>query len=223
MYCQNCGTEIPEGGGFCPECGKPVNTPVQQTVPRDPSVPESNAINANPKPRNPRVTKIAIGIAAGALLLIIVGIALFSFAGSSTEPQGVHIPTIEEIEKKANSIEGGTISFEEGGFEDTFHVYMDGNSVGEMCLKAHQPECIEIYIARGSSGDNQLAFAQVCVGVIEACDPSLGLSAAKEVANEIVSSSVVGNPVECNGVAYTPSFSKNEYQLSVSVPNECVS
>ena len=35
MYCQNCGTEISEGGSFCSECGKPVNVPVQQTASYD--------------------------------------------------------------------------------------------------------------------------------------------------------------------------------------------
>ena len=83
MYCQNCVTEIPEGGGFCSECGKPVNAPVQQAAHRDSAVLESNAENINPKPRNPHATKIAIGIAAGVLLLIIVGVALLSFAGRS--------------------------------------------------------------------------------------------------------------------------------------------
>lgn len=49
MYCQNCGTEIPEGGGFCSECGKPVNVPVQQTASYDSADLESDKQDKSPK------------------------------------------------------------------------------------------------------------------------------------------------------------------------------
>lgn len=217
MYCQNCGTEIPEDGGFCSECGKPVNAPVQQAAHRDSAVPESNAENINPKPRNPRVTKIAIGIASGVLLLIIVGIVLFSFAARSTESQGVHVPTIEEIEKKANSIEGGKVSFKPNyNYDDSYFILFNDKEAGKLFLNASGSESVGIYIEKKDVDDSSLAFSQICVGAIEACDPSLKLDDAKE----IMSRSLGGKKAEWHEVSYVPTTSSDRYILRISIPED---
>lgn len=217
MYCQNCGTEIPEGGGYCSECGKPVNVPVQQTTSCDLAAPESNAINANPKPRNPHVTKIAIGVAVGVLLLIIVGIALFSFAERSTEPQGVHVPTIEEIEKKANSVMGGRVSFKPNyNYHDSYFILFNDKEAGKLFLNASSSESIGIYIEKKDVDDPYLAFSQICVGAIEACDPSLKLDDAKE----ILSQSLNGKKAEWHEVSYVPTTSSDRYILRISIPED---
>lgn len=221
MYCQNCGTEIPEGGGFCSECGKPVNAPLQQ----ESSISPGSVLNIqNPKPklRNPHTIKSLAGVAAGVLALVIVGIAVFAFVGRLAESQGVRIPTLEEVEKKVNSIDSDKIRFEESGFEDGFFIYLDDNLVGWMYLKDYQPQCIGLGINKGKTDDGQPIFEQVSVGIIEACDPSLGLDGAKKLTNEIASNYFTGGTVECDGVIYTPSLSETEYELLITVPDECV-
>ena len=32
MFCKNCGTEIPEGAGFCPSCGTPAGADAPKTA-----------------------------------------------------------------------------------------------------------------------------------------------------------------------------------------------
>ena len=228
MYCQHCGTKIPDGGEFCPECGKRIGH-IEATD----SVPASsvtnkethadNAAQGGKKGRISKGKKKIIAIASIVAVLLIAAIGICVLLGQPSERQGVHIPTVEEIEKKANSIEGGTFSIEpNASFEDAFDIYVDGNLAGSMYLKAYQPKCIGVYIQGSQADDASLVFAQFCVGVIEACDPSLGLDGAKEIANQIASNSITGNPVECNGVTYTPKFSANEYELDITVPDERV-
>ena len=50
MFCQNCGTQLPEGVKFCPECGAPVV--ISEPLREEPTV-EEPAIAADPAPQQP--------------------------------------------------------------------------------------------------------------------------------------------------------------------------
>ena len=92
MFCTHCGTQIPDGAQFCPKCGatqaqaqgapsRPQSTPPQpqgmQVQPQDtPPRPQSTPPQGpSPKKRWPLV----VGICAAALVLVVVGIAVFTF------------------------------------------------------------------------------------------------------------------------------------------------
>lgn len=217
MYCQNCGTEIPEGGGFCSECGKPVNAPVQQAAHRDLAVLESNAENINPKPRNPHATKIAIGIAAGVLLLIIVGVALLSFAGRSTEPQGVHMPAIDEIEKKANAAGGGKVRFELCDENDeSYYIFFNDDIAGKLSLSTSGQKTVTIDVGDKGAVDADRAYLQVCIGAIQSCDPFTKTDEAKEYVFKALS----GDSTECRGVKYTPTNYVDRHILKLIISDE---
>ena len=228
MYCEQCGTQIPDGGGFCPQCGKatsyavPASSMVDSSDGKKQTSDDGGSMRGKKGNRLPRGKMKAILIVSAIVVLALVSLGAFVLFGQSSEPRGIRIPTLEEIEKKANSIDGGTVRLEESGFEDAFFIYMDDNLVGWINLKEYQPQCIGLHIDKGRADDGQLAFAQTCVGVIEACDPSLGLDGAKEIASEIASGSITGSAVECNGVTYAPDFSEDKYGMLITVPDECV-
>lgn len=60
MFCKNCGTEIPEGAGFCPSCGTPAGADAPKTA-GEPAQPTQQPAQPTPPAAN-RKSKIAAGL-----------------------------------------------------------------------------------------------------------------------------------------------------------------
>lgn len=90
MFCENCGTNVPDGIKFCPECGaeiKPVNAPVQSQGNYGQTSGNAQA-GSGGKPawlRNRRKLYYGLGIAV-VVILVIGGIAVSSFSTDDHRP-----------------------------------------------------------------------------------------------------------------------------------------
>ena len=91
MFCENCGTNVPDGIKFCPECGaeiKPANAPVQSQGNYGQTSGNAQA-GSGGKPawlRNRRKLYYGLGIAAAVVILVIGGIAVSSFSTDDHRP-----------------------------------------------------------------------------------------------------------------------------------------
>lgn len=204
MYCNQCGTQLPEDASFCLNCGKAIKASKDQ-------VPKSAPNNKK------RLSKRTIVIIAIAALAICALIAIVAFAITSTadEQKTIAVPTIERLEKKANSIGNGKITFtvQEDKEFDIHRIIYNGMDVGNIFLNAHS-EDIGIYIEKDST-DSQEAFGQLAAGAILACDPSTNLDKAKELLNAALDKPKYDDAVRYNDVSYDVYISDNRYILRV--------
>ena len=204
MYCNQCGTQLPEDASFCLNCGKAIKASKDQ-------VPKSAPNNKK------RLSKRTIVIIAIAALAICALIAIVAFAITSTadEQKTIAVPTIERLEKKANSIGNGKITFtvQEDKEFDIHRIIYNGMDVGNIFLNAHS-EDIGIYIEKDST-DSQEAFGQLAAGAILACDPSTNLDKAKELLNAALDKPKYDDTVRYNDVSYDVYISDNRYILRV--------
>ena len=204
MYCNQCGTQLPEDASFCLNCGKAIKASKDQ-------VPKSAPNNKK------RLSKRTIVIIAIAALAICALIAIVAFAITSTadEQKTIAVPTIERLEKKANSIGNGKITFtvQEDKEFDIHRIIYNGMDVGNIFLNAHS-EDIGIYIEKDST-DSQEAFGQLAAGAILACDPSTKLDKAKELLNAALDKPKYDDAVRYNDVSYDVYISDNRYILRV--------
>lgn len=204
MYCNQCGTQLPEDASFCLNCGKAIKASKDQ-------VPKSAPNNKK------RLSKRTIVIIAIAALAICALIAIMAFAITSTadEQKTIAVPTIERLEKKANSIGNGKITFtvQEDKEFDIHRIIYNGMDVGNIFLNAHS-EDIGIYIEKDST-DSQEAFGQLAAGAILACDPSTNLDKAKELLNAALDKPKYDDAVRYNDVSYDVYISDNRYILRV--------
>ena len=204
MYCNQCGTQLPEDASFCLNCGKAIKASKDQ-------VPKSAPNNKK------RLSKRTIVIIAIAALAICALIAIVAFAITSTadEQKTIAVPTIERLEKKANSIGNGKITFtvQEDKEFDIHRIIYNGMDVGNIFLNAHS-EDIGIYIEKDST-DSQEAFGQLAAGAILACDPSTNLDKAKELLNAALDKPKHDDAVRYNDVSYDVYISDNRYILRV--------
>lgn len=60
MFCKNCGTELPDGAGFCPSCGTPAGADAPKTA-GEPAQPTQQPAQPTPPAAN-RKSKIAAGL-----------------------------------------------------------------------------------------------------------------------------------------------------------------
>ena len=204
MYCNQCGTQLPEDASFCLNCGKAIKASKDQ-------VPKSAPNNKK------RLSKRTIAVIAIAALAICALIAIVAFAITSTadEQKTIAVPTIERLEKKANSIGNGKITFtvQEDEEFDIHRIIYNGTDVGNIFLNAHS-EDIGIYIEKDST-DSQEAFGQLVAGAILACDPSTNLDKAKELLNAALDKPKHDDAVRYNDVSYDVYISDNRYILRV--------
>ena len=204
MYCNQCGTQLPENASFCLNCGKAIKASKDQ-------VPKSAPNNKK------RLSKRTIAVIAIAALAICALIAIVAFAITSTadEQKTIAVPTIERLEKKANSIGNGKITFtvQEDEEFDIHRIIYNGTDVGNIFLNAHS-EDIGIYIEKDST-DSQEAFGQLAAGAILACDPSTNLDKAKELLNATLDKPKYDDAVRYNDVSYDVYISDNRYILRV--------
>lgn len=204
MYCNQCGTQLPEDASFCLNCGKAIKASKDQ-------VPKTAPNNKK------RLSKRTIAVIAIAALAICALIAIVAFAITSTadEQKTIAVPTIERLEKKANSIGNGKITFtvQEDEEFDIHRIIYNGTDVGNIFLNAHS-EDIGIYIEKDST-DSQEAFGQLAAGAILACDPSTNLDKAKELLNAALDKPKHDDAVRYNDVSYDVYISDNRYILRV--------
>lgn len=204
MYCNQCGTQLPEDASFCLNCGKAIKASKDQ-------VPKSTPNN---KKRLSKRTIVVIAIAALAICALIAIVA-FAITSTADEQKTIAVPTIERLEKKANSIGNGKITFtvQEDEEFDIHRIIYNGTDVGNIFLNAHS-EDIGIYIEKDST-DSQEAFGQLAAGAILACDPSTNLDKAKELLNAALDKPKHDDAVRYNDVSYDVYISDNRYILRV--------
>lgn len=204
MYCNQCGTQLPEDASFCPNCGKAIKASKGQ-------IPKSAPNN---KKRLSKRTIVVIAIAALAVCAL-TAIAAFAITSTADEQKTIAVPTIERLEKKANSIGNGKITFtvQEDEEFDIHRIIYNGADVGNIFLNAHS-EDIGIYIEKDST-DSQEAFGQLAAGAILACDPSTDLDKAKELLNAALDKPKYDDTVRYNDVSYDVYISDNRYILRV--------
>lgn len=203
MYCNQCGTQLPEDASFCLNCGKAIKASKDQA-------PKSAPNN------NKRLSKRTIAVIGIAALAVCALIAIMAFAITSTadEQKTIAVPTIERLEKKANSIGNGTITFavKESKY-DVHRVIYNGTEVGVIYLNAGS-EDVGLYIEKDAS-NSQEAFGQMSAGVILACDPSTNLDKAKELLNSALDKPKSNDAVQYNDVSYDVYVSDDRYILRV--------
>lgn len=87
MHCIKCGTEIPEGGSFCPKCGTASPQSASPATPQSPTpAPDTLAVpDAKPK-SGPGCLKIGLGIVAGLIVLGVIGNLLPKPPEDKTKP-----------------------------------------------------------------------------------------------------------------------------------------
>ena len=211
MYCNQCGTQLPEDASFCPNCGKAIKASKGQ-------IPKSAPNN---KKRLSKRTIVVIAIAALAVCAL-TAIAAFAITSTADEQKTIAVPTIERLEKKANSIDGGEITFavQESKYGYDIHrVIYSGTDVGEIYLNADS-EDVGLYIDKDKT-DSQNAFSQMGVAVILACDPSTNLDKAKELLSSAVDKPKSRDAVWYNDVSYDVYISDDRYILRVkNIPEE---
>lgn len=213
MYCNRCGTQLPEDASFCLHCEKAIKTSKEQ-------VPKSAPSN---KKRLPKRAVTVIVIAALAVCALIA-IAAFAITSTADEQKTIAVPTIERLEKKANSIGNGKITFtvQEDEEFDIHRIIYNGTDVGNIFLNAHS-EDIGIYIEKDST-NSQEAFGQLAAGAILACDPSTDLDKAKELLNAALDKPKYYDVVWHNDVSYDVYISDDRYILRVkNIPDETTS
>ena len=89
MFCASCGTKIPEGAHFCPECGATVDgaaEPAPKAAAR--AAPAAAAAATAQKPRMALWKKILIGVVV--FIFGVVGLAWFATSGLD-EPVERHL------------------------------------------------------------------------------------------------------------------------------------
>lgn len=166
--------------------------------------------------------RIAVIIAAALAVFALIGVAVFVISGTADEQKTIAIPTIERVEKKVNSIDGGAITFavqkSKYGY-DVHRVIYNGTDVGDIYLHASS-EDVGLYIDKDRT-DSQNAFSQMAVGVILACDPSTNLDKAKELLSSAVDKPKHDDAVWYNNVSYDVYISDDRYILRVkNIPDE---
>ena len=206
MYCNQCGTQLPDNASFCLNCGKAIKTNKEQ-------IPKSAP---NSKKRLPKRT-IVIIVAAALAVCALIAIVAFAITSTADEQKTIAVPTIERLEKKANSIGNGTITFavkESKYGNDIHHVIYNGTDVGDIYLNAGS-EDVGLYIEKAAS-NSQEAFGQMGAGVILACDPSTNLDKAKELLNSALDKPKSNDAVRYNDVSYDVYVSDDRYIFRVS-------
>lgn len=205
MYCNQCGTQLPENASFCLNCGKAIKASKDQAPNSAP----------NNKKRLSKRTIVVIAIAAFAVCALIA-IAAFAITSTADEQKTIAVPTIERLEKKANSIGNGTITFavkQSKYGSDVHRVIYNGAEVGVIYLNEGS-EDVGLYIEKDAS-NSQEAFGQMGTGVILACDPSTNLDKAKELLNAALDKPKCYDAVHHNDVSYDVYISDDRYILRV--------
>lgn len=217
MYCPKCGSQIPDDATYCTSCGKKVS---ENTILFNGEACKTAKKQAfdDPSAQNKKKCKKKPFILLAALVAIVVAVILAIGILGSQNNREISVPTIEQIEKTTNSLEGDDVTFTEDNDTDFNAYYIDygDERVGEIFLHAAS-EDIGIYIERDTTHAKD-AFAKVCAGTMLACDRSLSLDKAKEILNKAIDRAKDDGNVSHNGVEYRATIPSWRYILRMDVP-----
>ena len=146
-----------------------------------------------------------------AVLVAVCVIALLGALSMFAEPDGVHVPTAQQIEKKANDLGSGQVQLEKSSSKtaETYDVFIDDKRVGSVDLSD-----VSLCITE-TSVDSYVDFVQMAEAVMMACDPSLDEEAVKDLLVETVDNDSSVH----NGVKYSIDLSSSRLKLRVKVPS----
>lgn len=162
------------------------------------------AVQANPKKKRNRIILAAV-------LVAVCVVALLGALSMFAEPDGVHVPTAQQIEEKANGLGSGQVQLEKGSSKtaETYDVFIDDKRVGSVDLSD-----VSLCITE-TSVDSYVAFVQMAEAMMMACDPSLDEEAVKDLLVETVDNDSSAH----NGVKYSVDLSSNRLRLRAKIPN----
>lgn len=145
------------------------------------------------------------------ILVAVCVIALLGALSMFAEPDGVHVPTAQQIEKKANDLGSGQVQLEKSSSKtaETYDVFIDDKRVGSVDLSD-----VSLCITE-TSVDSYVDFVQMAEAVMMACDPSLDEEAVKDLLVETVDNDSSVH----NGVKYSIDLSSSRLKLRVKVPS----
>lgn len=217
MYCHKCGSQIPDDATYCTSCGQKVSEDTVLLNGKTCKTSKRQAL-ADPSAQNKKEGKRKPFILLAALVAIVVAVILTIGILRSQNNREISVPTIEQIEKTTNSLEGDDVTFTEDNDTDFNAYYIDygDERVGEIFLHAAS-EDIGIYIERDTTHAKD-AFAKVCAGTMLACDRSLSLDKAKEILNKAIDRAEDDGNVSHNGVEYRAAIPSWRYILRMDVP-----
>ena len=146
-----------------------------------------------------------------AVLVAVCVVALLGALSMFAEPDRVHVPTAQQIEKKANDLGSGQVQLEKSSSKtaETYDVFIDDKRVGSVDLSDGS-----LYITE-TSVDSYVAFVQMAEAMMMACDPSLDEEAVKDLLVEAVDNDSSAH----NGVKYSVDLSSNRLTLRAKIPN----
>lgn len=217
MYCHKCGSQIPDDATYCTSCGQKVSEDTVLLNGKTCKTSKRQAL-ADPSAQNKKEGKRKPFILLAALVAIVVAVILTIGILRSQNNREISVPTIEQIEKTTNSLEGDDVTFTEDNDTDFNAYYIDygDERVGEIFLHAAS-EDIGIYIERDTTHAKD-AFAKVCAGTMLACDRSLSLDKAKEILNKAIDRAEDDGNVSHNGVEYRAAIPSWRYILRMDAP-----
>ena len=76
MFCQRCGSEVPDGQRFCSECGAPMGSPAPENVQRNADIPTGRPSQGNSAGKGLKPGHIVLIVIGGVLVLLAVIIAV---------------------------------------------------------------------------------------------------------------------------------------------------
>lgn len=128
MFCTKCGNQVPDGMQFCNKCGTPIGPQAKpQPGQPQPQQPMMGALAPKP-PKKPmsKNTKMWIGIAAGAVVLIAVALVLvFTLGGDGGGAAGPLSGNTTQTKFVNDAVKAVGGAFEDVGM-DTLEKMMDG-------------------------------------------------------------------------------------------------
>ena len=168
------------------------------------SVLPEKAVQTNPKKKRNRII-LAVVLVAVCVVALLGALSMFA------EPDGVHVPTAQQIEKKANDLGSGQAQLEKSSSKtaETYDVFIDDKRVGSVDLSDVSLNITE------TSVDSYVAFVQMAEAMMMACDPSLD----EETVKDLLVETVDNDSSVHNGVKYSIDLSSNRLKLRVKVPN----
>lgn len=145
------------------------------------------------------------------VLVAVCVVALLGVLSMFAEPDGVHVPTAQQIEKKANDLGSGQARLDKSSSKtaETYDVFIDDKRVGSVDLSD-----VSLYITE-TSVDSYVVFVQMAEAMMMACDPSLDEEAVKDLLVETVDNDSSVH----NGVKYSIDLSSNRLTLRAKIPN----
>lgn len=163
------------------------------------------------KRADPAKTKKRNRVILAAVLVAVCVVALLGALLMFAEPDGVHVPTAQQIEEKANDLGSGQARLEKSSSKtaETYDVFIDDKRVGSVDLSD-----VSLCITE-TSVDSYVDFVQMAEAVMMACDPSLDEEAAKDLLVETVDNDSSAH----NGVKYSVDLSSNRLTLRAKIPN----